>query len=78
MFVIVEPFHLIHKTELTTQENDMMEKDTLYSHQEQAMMSTAKKDVLATYKEWSLFTSLHNKERCMSKKNTSMTVCNMF
>ena len=48
---IVEPFHLIHKTELTTQEKWQDGKDGLYRQQKQAMMSSAEKDTLAMPKE---------------------------
>ena len=47
-----------------------MERDRLNGQQEQAMMSTAEKNTLATHKE------CHNKERCLSKKSTSTTICN--
>ena len=46
MVLIAEPFHLIHKTELTTPKNEKMEKDGLYGQQEQAIMSTAGKRCL--------------------------------
>ena len=44
MAVILESFHLIHRTELTIKEKLQDGKDGLYGQQEQAMMSTAVKD----------------------------------
>ena len=48
MTVKLETFHSLHKTALTIQEKLQDGKDGLYGQQEQAMMSTAEKDVLST------------------------------
>ena len=47
MVVIVESFHVINKTELTTREKLKEVKDGLCGQQEQAIMSTAEKRCLS-------------------------------